>query len=119
MRTAGNTVSETLPADGEHRKGWQAVTENAKRPVSLFGGCLRGGAAAACGITVWTVVFVALPDDDGFPVAYGIGVIVGMTVFAAFALRRTNRRAYIGMLVGVAAVIVATLVFKILFVDYP
>lgn len=97
----------------------QPVAQNAKRPVSFYGGCLRGGVAAACGITVWIVAFVALPDDDGFPVAYGIGAFVGLAVFAAFALRRPNRRAFLGMLVGVAAVIVATVVFKILVVDYP
>lgn len=95
------------------------MAENAKRPVSFIGGCLRGGAAAACGITVWIVAFVALPDDDGYPVAYGIGAIVGLAVFAAFALRRPNRRKSLGMLVGVAVLILATLVFKILVVDYP
>lgn len=95
------------------------MAENAKRPVSFFVGCLRGGAAAACGVAAWIVAFVALPDDDGYPVAYGIGAIVGFAVFAAFALRRPNRRATLGMLVGVAAVIVATLVFKVLVVDYP
>lgn len=95
------------------------MAENAKRPLSFFDGCLRGGAAAACGITLWTAAFVALPDDDGYPVAYGIGAIVGLAVFAAFALRRPNRRASLGMLVGAAAVIAATAVFKVLVVDYP
>jgi hypothetical protein len=95
------------------------MAERARRPVSFLVGCLVGGAAAACGIAAWIVAFVVGPDDDGYPLAVGIGIIVGVTVLVALAARRPTRRASLGMLVGVTAMILATVAIKILVYDYP
>jgi len=95
------------------------MEEPAKRPVSFLGGCLVGCAAAACGVTVWIVVFLASPDDDGYPLAVWMGISVGVAVLVALAWRRPTRLASLGMLVGATAMILATVAMKILVYDYP
>jgi hypothetical protein len=95
------------------------MAEPAKRPVSFWVGCLVGCAAAACGIAGWIVAFLVAPDDDGYPLAVGIGIIVGVAVLVALALRRPTRRASLGMLVGVTAMMLATVAIKVLVYDYP
>lgn len=100
----------------------QPMAEPVQRPVSFWVGCLVGGAAAACGITAWVIAFVAGPDDDGFPLAVGIGIIVGVAVLVSntsLALGRPTRPAPLGILVGLTAVILTTVAIKILVYDYP
>jgi hypothetical protein len=98
------------------------MAEPVGRPVSFWAGCFVGAASAACGVAAWTVTFVALPDDDGYPVAVWTGIIVGVAVLianTALALGRPRRPAPVGLVLGVTALILATIVFKILVVDYP
>lgn len=98
------------------------MAEPAVRPVSFWAGCLIGAAAVASGIAAWTVAFVALPDDDGYPVAVWTGIVVGMAVLianTALAVGRSKRPAPLGLLLGVTALVLAATAFKMLIIDYP
>jgi len=93
------------------------MAEPARALVSFRDGCLLGLGDAACGVAAWIVVFLADADDDGYPLAVWVGISVGVAVLVALALRRPGLLASLGMLVGVTAMLLATVAMKILVYD--